>query len=288
MQVRWPNVRYLIGIVAVSVGAGLLTLAYRTYSGKSEDICIALLVGLAILSFELFLIYVVVDQLLAARDRKRRQYAYTATARVLATCVVDVTRLLYLTTTNSDNPERERLAEFLTMTDSHLHDLRSYIEGFASILDDDSHSIARKLEAKLRWLYRSLSGREEVERVHLDNQSAVDYFTEMCALSGDLFDFVADLSLKKFANDWQETKRICEPELQKQFLDFGDLKGRRSFMKVRFACQSKLGSVSSVRGILGAEGPLIRCDVDGSLGMRYYLIDNLLFQSCRRGSPLSD
>jgi hypothetical protein len=135
--------------VALCVAAILVGLAYRIHPDKSPDIEISILVGLAVLSVEILIVYMVVEQLLAARDRKKWQYAYTAIAKITATCFVDLMRLLlYLTTTETKHGER--LPEFLTWASNHLRDLRSYIEGFAPILDEDAHARSRVVLRKIR------------------------------------------------------------------------------------------------------------------------------------------
>jgi ABC-type uncharacterized transport system permease subunit len=108
MRIQWPDVRYFIGLVAICVSGLLVSSAYHWYPGERDTIGITIWIGLSVLSFEIFIIYVVVDRLLASRDRKRRQYAYTSISRMPAMCFMDTMRLLYLTTIDVDIPERHR------------------------------------------------------------------------------------------------------------------------------------------------------------------------------------
>jgi hypothetical protein len=222
MRKHQPNRRYLVGAVALCLGAILVGLAYRTHPDKSPDIDISIFVGLAVLSVEILIVYVVVDQLLAARDRKKWQYAYTAIAKILATCFVDLMRLLYLTTTETDHPDRKRLPEFLTMAGDHLGDLRSYIEGFAPILDEDAQTRSRNLEGKLRGLCHLLDSEEKIAGLCRENHLALMYFRDLRVLSGEVFDFLCGLSVEKFRSEWQMIGEICEPILRARDLNLAD------------------------------------------------------------------
>jgi hypothetical protein len=129
-----------------------------------------------------------------------------------------------------------------------LADLRSYIEGFAPLLDDESHSQSRRLEAKFRWLYRALSGQGELERIHDESDHAVRYFKEMCALSQDLFPFVEELSFKERTDELQAIQQICEKLIKTLHLNLFNLSDRVTFMETSFACQHALRPLLIAKG----------------------------------------
>jgi hypothetical protein len=242
---RLPDLRYWIGAVAVSSGTLLIILAYRLHATKEEDIDIALLTGCAVMLLEICITYMILEQLLAARDQRRWEYARTAIVRMVDTCFVDTMRLIYVTTTETADADRRRFAEFVTLSDNHLKDLRSYIEGFSPLLDDETHSGSRIIEAQLRWMSQSLTERAAVQRLHDNNEIAVAYFRGMLKISRLVSTLMSLRKAGMFTEETHIIGKICESVVRERPLNLERLADRKAFMDMRFDCQTSLNSRTS-------------------------------------------
>lgn len=273
------NLKYLIGVASLFFGSALIFSAYQIGRPKADEVTIAVLVGLGVLFFELFMIYLLIEYLLYIRDKRRWKYAYTAVNRSVAMVFVDLMRLVYLSTVKSNSKEGRRFEEFVGWAQNRLLDLRSFIEGFAPILDPDSQTLARKLEAKLQWYVRELSNKDEIDRVRNENEYALEYFAAMRDIATEVFSYINSRSDSQVTDEIEFVKSSVRAKIKGKPISIKSANDRAQFMDARFSLQEKLPGRSDTKGALLVTGPMIKYDIDGVFAIRYFLIDHFLLQS---------
>lgn len=257
----------LVGVCALAGGIGLAIASLLLLEGMTGNIAseaVGILIDIAIVSL-------VVERVASMQRRREWDFAYAALIESTASTFVDIMRLLYVRTSpHAFSANIDRYEEFVKIATLHASTLRSNIEGFATALTPEAHSLCRRTEQRLLWM---------IDRLSEPPPAPVTEERHFSLMNGVATEFVA-FSRKEGGRRYQSERQAIDAALQY----IGEFPGDRGesgtlndLMRYRLSVQSELlrsaqpDSSFTVRGI--------RDDFDNRHSFGYFLLDSELLPS---------
>lgn len=217
-----------------------------------------LLLGIAVAVF-------IIDRLEKRHRRREWAAAYSAINGLLSAAFVDVMRLLYVHVASYYKEDEARYPEFVELARFHCTALRSAIEGFATVLDPDSHRGFRTIEFRLSWLTQKLS-EPEISR------PGEEYLRRMNEIAGPIAEFLEQQGEPEYMRA-REAARI----LTRRLLEVDSVKsGFIGAITVRYQAQARL---LQELDIVRPSGRYIFDDIDNDIAIAYFALDHELLST---------
>ncbi|MFF9264096.1 MULTISPECIES: hypothetical protein [Streptomyces] len=251
----------VVGVCALAAGVGLAITSLLLLEGMTGNIvseAVGILIDIAIVSL-------IVERVTSMQRRREWNFAYSALIEGTASTFVDIMRLLYVRTSpHAFSANIDRYEEFVKIANLHASTLRSNIEGFATVLTPEAHSLCRRAEQRLLWMADRLSV-PPPEPVAEER-----YFALMNGVAEELVAF----SKKEGGSRYQSERQVIDAVRQSigEFRFNGGEGGLNDLMRYRLDAQSELlrstppDSSFTVRGI--------RDDFDNRYSVGYFLLDS--------------
>ena len=251
-------------ILAVACGiAGWLVfgqdMTVNVISGLME-----LLLGVAVAVF-------IVDRLERRHRRREWTAAYAAINGLLAAAFVDVMRLLFVQVASHYAGDKARYPEFLELARFHCTALRSAIEGFATVLEPDSHRGFRSIEFRLSWLTQKLSDRQVAP-------AGEAYLHQMQQIAADITQFLSREADPKYTAAHTAARSIAGELWEGR----GMQGGLREAIANRYVAQTRL---LQELDIVHPSGRYIFDDIDNDIAVAYFALDHELLSSADSAVP---
>ncbi|MFF0000734.1 hypothetical protein [Streptomyces avermitilis] len=230
-------------------------------TGNIVSEAVGILIDIAIVSL-------VVERIASMQRRREWDFAYAALMESTASTFVDVMRLLYVRTSpRAFSANIDRYGEFVKIATLHASTLRSNIEGFATALTPEAHSLCRRTEQRLLWMIDRLSERPP-EPVMEER-----HFSFMNGVAAEFLAF----SQKEGGQRYQSERQVIDAALQ-SIGEFrrggGELRSFSDLMEYRLSVQSEL--LRSVQPDSTLAVRTIRDDFDNRYSFGYFLLDSEL------------
>lgn len=218
-------------------------------AGTSAEVCIAILV---------------IERIASTYRKRQWSYAYKALSDRAAMIFVDVMRLLSVRSSESGlEINGNRYEEFYELAGLHLAEYRSNIEGFAGLLEPDSHEALRRVDRWLSWAISKLGNKPTTATGRLE--------------FADLMRETA-ITLERFLKDnggpsYLSERDAVEAALQAARKESQNerVAGRRDILALRMSAQNKL---LQNPGSPHPKPQGIWYDANNDLAVGYFLIDH--------------
>ncbi|KOU15019.1 hypothetical protein ACR3S4_28050 [Streptomyces sp. CH8.1] len=254
----------LVGACALAGGIGLAVAGLFFLDGMTGNItgeAVGILIDIAIVSL-------VVERVASMQRRREWDFAYAALIESAAATFVDIMRLLYVRTSPSSfSANVDRYEEFIKIAALHASTLRSNIEGFATALAPEAHSLCRRTEQRMLWMIDRLA---EPPRAPVVEDR---YFSLMNGVAEELLAFSRKEGGRRYRNERQA--------IDAALLAVGEFAGGSDnsrnlddLWRYRLSVQSELLRSTQVDSGYAVRG--IRDDFDNRYSFGYFLLDGRL------------
>ncbi|MFD8004951.1 hypothetical protein [Streptomyces mirabilis] len=256
-----------MGAASLAAGIGLAVTSVLLIDGMTGNLvseAVGILIDIAIFSL-------ILERISAMQRRREWDFAYRVLIESTASAFVDVMRILYVRSSLaafSSNIDRHE--EFVKLAMLHAATLRSNIEGFATALTPEAHSLCRRTEQRLLWMIDRLS------QTPSDPVAETQSFSRMNQMAMELVDFCQREGGRKFQIDQQAISEALRSVRESQTglhepASLDELFRFRLRAQSEFLRSSQIPSSSTVQGI--------RDDFDNRYSIGYFLLDCALLPS---------
>lgn len=230
-----------------------------------------LIAGLASAPLDFIVATVVVDRVLSSRQRREWDFASRELSKRASEAFVDIMRLIYVgETAEALRYNIARYAEFVSLAERHLGDLRSHVESSATVFGPHTYERCRRVERRLSWCLDRLRPEPGEAKVRPDLLS--------------LMERTAVIVLGLLRDGGGYRRELDEAESAVTSVRWGRQGEDGRILVGRLEAQSLV--LASLQSDTNAQ--VIRSigeDVDGDFSIPYFMIDYVLLVGARTAAP---